>query len=59
MSAIKVWDNVQNDLNIKHMASNKQKITHGKQFTIECHLQISYRIQKMNSKKFIIKNDSH
>ena len=58
MSAIKVWDNVQNDLNIKYMANKKNK-THGKQFTVACHLQISYRIQKMNSKKFIIKNDSH
>ena len=25
MSAINVWDNVQNDFNIKYMANNKQK----------------------------------
>ena len=42
MSAINVWDNVQNDFNIKYMANNKQKKTHGKQFKIACHLHIYF-----------------
>ena len=42
MSAINVWDNVQNDFNIKYMANNNPKKTHGKQFTIACHLHIYF-----------------
>ena len=30
ISAINVWDNVQNDFNIKYIANNKPKKTHGK-----------------------------
>ena len=52
MSAINIWDNVQNDLNIEYMANNKRKKPHVKQFTIIFHLQISFRIQIMHSKKF-------
>ena len=58
MSAINVWDNVQNDFNIKYMANNKRKKPHGKQFTIACYLQISFRIQRMHLKKTIINNHS-
>ena len=49
MSAINVWNNVQNDFNIKYMASKKQKKPHGKQFTTVCHLQVTFRIQRMHS----------
>ena len=47
MSAINVWNNVQNDFNIKYLADKKN---HGKQFTTACHLQISFRTQIMHSK---------
>ena len=50
MSAINVWDHFQNDFNIKYMANNKQTKTHGKQFTITCHLQVYFRIQRKHSK---------
>ena len=52
MSAINVWDNVQNGFNIKYMANNKRKKeTSWTFFTIACHLQISFRIQRMHSFK--------
>ena len=50
MSAINIWDNAHNYFNIKYMANNKQKQNHRKQFTITCHLQISFRIQITHSK---------
>ena len=51
ISAINVWYNVQNDFNIKNMANNKRKKHHVKQFTFACHLQISFRIQRMQLKQ--------
>ena len=51
ISAVNVWDNVHNYFNIKYMANNKQTKTHGKQFTIACHIQVSFRIQIMHSQK--------
>ena len=52
MSAINVWYNLQNDFNIKYMADNKKrKKLHQKQFTIACHLQITFRIQRVHSMK--------
>ena len=48
MSAISVWDNVHNYFNNKYMANNKQKNKpHVKQFKIPCHLQLSFRIQRI------------
>ena len=38
ISAINVWDNVQNDFNIKYVANNQRKKLQGKQFTIACHI---------------------
>ena len=49
MSAINIWDHMQNGFNIKYMALNNKN--HEKQFTIACHLQIPFRIQRMRSKK--------
>ena len=59
MSAINVWNNLQNDFNIKYLADKKN---HGKQFTTACHLQKYFRIQRMHSQnrkieKFIINNN--
>ena len=51
MSTINVWDNVHNYFNTKYRYNNKQTKTHGKQFTIACHLQISFIIQIMLSLK--------
>ena len=40
-SAIKIWDNVQNDFNIKYMSNTKRKISHLKKiYKITCHVQI-------------------
>ena len=50
MSTINFRDNAQNDLNIKYMANDKRKNKpQGKQFTIACHLQISFRIHIIHS----------
>ena len=51
MRAIEFWDNLQNYLNTKYMADKKTKKNHRKQFTIACHLQISFRIKRIQSKK--------
>ena len=49
MSAIKFCYNAQNDFNTIYMPNNKQKNkAHVKQYTIACHLQISFRIQRMH-----------
>ena len=61
MSAVNVWDNFQNDFNIKCMANIKRKKPHREHFTIAFHLQTYFIIQVMHSqktKKSIIHNHS-
>ena len=58
ISAINVWDNVQNDFNIKYVANNLRKKLQGKQFTIACHIWISFRIHIMQFLKFFLNNHS-
>ena len=52
MIAINIWDNVRNDFNISNtwLITNREKKPHEKYFTIACHIQIYFRIQRIHPK---------